>query len=326
MRLRGLTVLFLAACTDKATIELRVGRGDSVVVNHRSSVPLPLTAVVRDGRTIEQPRASWRQVSGPDLRLTDSGTVTCTAAFDARVEVRLGALTKEAIVRCRPIRGVLFYDGGVTMRPGDAPRDYPFYAVGMDDAPVNLIAGEAAVLDTSVAEMVDGKVRAKRPGATGILVKAGNCRKIVSVVVRDTVGDLTRLRPYSDFIVPLRLVSGEYWAIPLPAGHLMIRLETDAPARDRLMLGVLRANCARVRPEPQHFSCMTGDTSVAVVRRRAGAGLGSDTAQLFIARADWGPLAPMDSTQERARRTARQLRNEEDSMCQNTLNWRARRR
>jgi hypothetical protein len=313
----ALLALALVACADAAPVQLRVGRGDSVVVNHTSTVPLPLTAVAANGARREQPRAQWRQLSGPDLQLTDSGTVTCTAAFDARVRVQVGTLTKEAVVRCRPIRGVLFFDGGVQLRPGDAPREYPFYAIGLDNQPVQLIAGEAAVLDTSVAELVDGKVRAKRAGTTDILVKAGDCRKFISVMVRDTVSDLAQLRPYSDYIVPLRLVSGEYQAIPVPAGHLIVRLDTDSLAHDRLALGVLRANCARMRPDPQHLSCMTGDTSVVVVRRRPSAGAGSDTGRLIIARADWGPTAPQDANRRRVRAAG----GESTAQCPHMLSW-----
>ncbi len=321
MRRLALISLTVTACGD-APVVLRVGRADTVVVNHQHAVPLPLTAVFQNGDTVGQPAARWRQVGGPSLNLTDSGTVTCTAAFDARVVAEYESRRAEALIRCRPIKGFLFFGNSVSMRLSDAPAVYPINAVDVDGNPVPLIAGEAVIEDTSIAELDSGRVIAKRYGSTSIRIRAGNCSTRVSVTIRDTVASLADIQPFVDYKHSMTLVSGEYWSSALPAGHLILRLDTDSLAHDRVALGVLRANCARIRESRQELSCMTGDTSIVVVRRRPSAGDGSDTAQVVITRANWGPTFK----EPQMRRVSRPRREPRDTTCSEIFNWRGRAR
>lgn len=321
MRLASVCVAVVcAACTDAAPVRIVAGRTDTLVVNHRREVSLPVAAVNADGDTVVGGIASWRLVSGDNVGLTDSGTVHCTQNADAVVEARArGDVARHFTLFCRPLKGVLFGDA-LTMRPDGEPRLYGVPAIGLDDQPVTMLAASVAILDTNVARIEGDRVRPKRIGATEIVVRAGDCQSRVAVDVVARVDDPFAIGEYAEYLEPVQLVSNEYRTWKVPAGHLMIRLDADTAAHERLVLGALNANCARDRQGGvQAWSCITNDSTVVVLRRR-GASAGSDRGTLVLRRAPWGRYSQTDSVR-RAQRVRVPRPVVDDTLCPAMFGW-----
>lgn len=309
----------LAACTDAEPVRIVAGRTDTLVVNHRREVSLPVAAVNAQGDTVVGGIASWRRVSGDDVQLTDSGTVHCTQNADAVVEARSGNVARQFTLFCRPLKGVLFGEA-LTMRPDGEPVLYGVPAIGLDDQPVTMLAASVAILDTNIARIEGDRVRPRRIGATEIVVRAGDCQSRVAVDVVARVDDPFAIGEYAEYLEPVQLVANEYRTWKVPSGHLMIRLDADTAAHERLVLGALNANCARARNGGvQAWSCITSDSTIVVLRRR-GASAGSDHGTLVLRRAPWGRYSSADSVR-RAQRGRVPRPAVADTMCPTMFGW-----
>jgi|GEM_PF-1815934 len=259
-------LLLLSACTDRKVTQLEPVRSDTVVVNNMRPVSLPIRALGASGSEQSTRGVRWRWLSGDTMVVTDSGTVTCARRADARVEASIGAVRRELLVRCRPIQGLRFWGSGVSLRLHEGPQVYRLWPIGPEGEPVELLAGVAAIVDTSIAVLKDSLVYPRRRGVTGLDVRIGDCDKRLIVTVIESVDSLRGLLPEQEFVAPIQLVSGEFATWRFSTGLHEIQLFTDSAHQQTLRMGVLGANCARGRESAQQLHCVTTDTSVVMVR------------------------------------------------------------
>lgn len=259
-------VPLVCACSDRSVTRLEPVRTDTIVVNNMRPVSLPIRALDAAGTERSTRGIHWRWLSGDTIAITDSGTVRCTRRSDARVEASVDRARRELLVRCRPIQGLRFWGSGVSLRLGEGPQVYRLWPVGPEGEPVELLAGVAAIVDTSIAVLKDSLVYPRHRGVTGLDVRIGDCDKRLMVVVTESVDSLRGLLPEQEFVAPIQLVSGEFVTWRFAPGLHEIQLFTDSAHQQTLRMGVLGANCARGRESAQQLHCVTTDTSVVMVR------------------------------------------------------------
>ena len=122
--------LAVAACVDARPVSLVAGRSDTVIVNSRGSVSLPVRLVDVNGVERRARGVRYRLIPGGDIELADGGRVTCDRPGDAEVEAMYGDLSTRLTVLCRPIEG--FRIGRVlrlTIGGPPAPLDVEAYGV-----------------------------------------------------------------------------------------------------------------------------------------------------------------------------------------------------
>jgi hypothetical protein len=274
---------------------LVAGRADTIVVNSRSAVTLPVQLLDAAGRGLPARALRFERVAGDSLALTPNGRITCDRRGDAEVLVSLGALSTRFALRCRPIKGFRFiYGDGRPLVVGGAPRQLQFVAVGVDDLPERMLAGTLSILDSSVAELRGLTVYPRAPGETMVELDLGECWWAIGVTVHERVASPSALRSAEDIflISPLRLVDGERRGWRLPRGEYRVGLLTQAGVDAKLELGRTNMNCVTWITGGQDYNCIALAGAAVDVRnpRRAGAG-GELYGELFVERMDLPPAA-----------------------------------
>ncbi|MFL5619960.1 MAG: hypothetical protein ACJ79A_16390 [Gemmatimonadaceae bacterium] len=279
---------------------LVAGRADTVVVNSRNAVTLPVQVLDEAGHELPTRGLRFERVSGDPLSLSPSGRITCERRGDAEVRVSLGALSTRFALRCRPIKGFRFiYGDGRPLVSGGAPRELQFVAVGVDDMPERMLAGTLSIVDSSVAELRGLTVRPRAPGSTMVELDLGECFWAIGVAVHERVASPSELRSAEDLflISPLRLVDGERRGWRLPRGEYRVGLLTQAGVDTKLELGTTNMNCVPWITGGQDYNCIALAGAAVDVRnpRRAGAG-GELYGELFAQRMDLPPRATRDES------------------------------
>jgi hypothetical protein len=270
-RTRGATCALLLAigaavgCGDARPVRLTSHTGDTLVVNHHRPTRLAVLAVDARGRLQPAGDVQWQQVGGDTLTLAPDGTVHCTRAADGLVEVTHGAVRSPLFVRCRPVTASR--SGGTrALRVGDAPVEFVLHPLGPDREPVQLLAGTAAVRDTSVVVLRDAALHVRGRGRTHVDVQVGNCAWQEPVEVLEAVRSPEALEPYQLFEERVSLVPGEMRMWTLRANLYWFELEADSATHATLQFGTTGFNCAVGRAAERALSCITRDSGRVVVR------------------------------------------------------------
>ena len=263
----SLTIVFASACSSRVVRSV-AGTNDSLVINNRLSVPLPVYGVDARGRRHTIAGLRYRRIGGDSISLTPDGRVTCSRRADARVSVSHGLLTRTFSLLCRPILAV-----GVkriwVLADGDSAALDPT-AIGMDGGHEPLIAGVAVVQDTSIAYIDHGKVFGRRPGETNITVDAGDCSDWTRVEVNERVATSLGLAPFQVFVGgPVELAPGELRTWRVTPGPYDIW--TDDDTERGFAFGTSNINCAAGVRAGQ-YSCIALANGTVIVRnmRRTG--------------------------------------------------------
>lgn len=254
-----------AGCGDAPAVRLTSHTGDTLVVNHHRPTRIALQAVDAHGRSQPAGNVQWRQVGGDALTLAADGTVHCTRVADGDVVVTYGALRAQLLVRCRPVTA--YRSGGTrALRVGDPPAEFMLHPLGPDREPVQLLAGTAAVRDTSVVVLRDAALHVRGRGRTQVDVRVGNCAWQQPIEVLEAVRSPEALEPYQLFEERVSLVPGEMRVWTLRANLYWFELDADSATHATLQFGTTGFNCAVGRAAERALSCITRDSGRVVVR------------------------------------------------------------
>lgn len=295
----GLVTVGVAGACQRATREparILAGQADTVVVNHRGPMRLPVRVLDAAGRVIAETGVRFAWASGDPVAISPHGEVKCARQADARVRARVGHVTATFLVRCRPVETLRFH-GPIQLVVGDTAQRLPVAAYGADNRKVELLDATVWVGDTSIVELDGQRVRPRRWGASILSVSVGDRSATTGVHVYEPVTTLDGLAQDPRLIaVPLRLAPGEMRRWFLPRGSWMLSMWPEA---DSGLGPMLRVEGARCTPVPglsrRRFSCsVTGTAAVIVyVPWRAGAA---------IARTDTLAIKPSGEMEGRTRR------------------------
>ena len=287
----GRSILFLAvaACVDARPVRLVAGRSDTVIVNSRGSVSLPVRLVDANGAERVARGVRFRLIPGGDLELANGGRVACDRPGDAEVEATKGDLSTRVTVLCRPIEG--FRIGRVLrLTIGGPPAPLGAEAYGVDRRTVDLVAGTALVRDSQVAALIDGYVHARTRGITTVDVEAGDCAVSIPVEVVESSRTSDGLLPHQQYAESLSMSAGELRSWRVPPGRYEISLFGEGAAPAHLRLASHQMNCAALPRTEQQYSCIASDQASVIVHHTEPAGRGRQTtATLLVHR--FGDLA-----------------------------------
>jgi hypothetical protein len=270
------SALLAAACSDSAAVRLAV-ETDTLVVNGRRPVPIPLHAVGRDGRVVSRPRLTYTSNSSAAV-VSKDGSVTCARTGDAVVVITRRAISTQVAVQCRPLGwvGLVSNVYEQTLWVGQPPQPLSVFARDSTGMPVRQLHGTATALvrDDSIARVIGGRLYLLSRGETRIDLDFEGVRGSAGIKVAE--------RAVHD---SLSLVGGELRTWRLPPGYYEMRLD---PARGAhgLELAAYRANCANApRHDGQHYFCILKNGSSIIVRNTGAQGANSElTGELTVFR------------------------------------------
>ena len=255
-----LVALLVGACAGPPA-QLVIGTADTVLVNSRRAVMVPVRLLDAKGRELRAKNVRFEQVAGEHVPLTPDGRVTCPARGDAVLRASVLGLTSEFALLCRPVKGFRSaFDGDPPLVVGEPPRDLALGAVGVDDLPVNLLAGTATIQDSTIASLRGLTIIPRHAGNTEIFVDIGDCVHSMFIEVAESVhSSLDLERRDQLFTVPsLRMVGGEIRSWPIPRGEYQLWLRTTANRKPQLVLGGVSMNCSNWSGRPYNWSSMKG--------------------------------------------------------------------
>ena len=224
---------------------LVAGNSDTVIVNNRRPVQLPMRVLDAGGHLLEKTGVRYRWVSGMPVSVSTSGKVMCTQAGDATLSASLGALASNVLVRCRPVRDVRALRM-MNLVVGDTAQELPFEAVGVDSQPVTMLTGRVTLLDSTIVAVEGPRVRALAPGSTGLMMRVGDRTAFTSVHTYERVTTPEGIRPGQHIAVPVRLAGGEMrrWRISAsPYGYFLAMLP-DRDEQSMPRFTIVGANCS----------------------------------------------------------------------------------
>jgi hypothetical protein len=283
-QLSALGLIAAAACGGKA-VRLVAGTSDTVVVNDRLQVPVPVYGLDASARRIEVRGVEFKPISENGITLSRDGQVKCSGRADATSRATLGNASTAFTLLCRPIRGFVAHDE-MRLMMGGPSEDLGATAVGVDGRAISLLAGSVTTEDTMVVSVREGRVYPRALGRTLIHVKAGGCGTTILVEVFERVGSAAAMQPFQQYIVaPLHLVGNELRTWPIAPGRYELLLIADSTSRRELTLGASESNCAHWPGDRQRYVCIAGENSSVIVRNPEPVGKGHDAAaSLFVSR------------------------------------------
>jgi hypothetical protein len=190
---------------------------DGIVLNTRRPVQLTLRVLDAKGHLLPSTDVRYRWAAGIPLKVSPAGVVTCKHPGDATVRASLGAVETSVLLRCRSVKEVKA-QMGMNFVVGDSGKDLRFAALAPNGWPVDLLAGEVHVLDSTVATLNGTRIRPVAPGRTSVIVRIGDGESWTRVSVYEPVRTLEGLRRDQRLVVaPVRLARGDTirWLLPM---------------------------------------------------------------------------------------------------------------
>lgn len=261
----AVVLLALAACKGPPA-RLVAGIADTVVLNKRLPVPIPMRVFDAAGHLLPDTSVRYQWTAGAPVSVSDRGVVTCARAGDATLRASLGLLVTPIVLRCRPVYDVLG-GGFLNLVLGDPPQDLSFAPVDSAGRPVTLIAA-GVEYDSTIVRLEGSRIHARAPGETGVDIYIGDSWAHWLVRVYERARTIEGIRPRQGLAVPVRLVGGEMHSFqlpPSPPGYFVTML----PDRDTLRvprLAMLGANCdGGFTTSQRHYWCyaLQGASAVA---------------------------------------------------------------
>lgn len=242
-----LCVVTLAAMTGckGPPARLVAGIADTVIVNNRRPVQLPMRVLDAGGHLLAKTGVRYRWMSGMPVSVSATGVTKCTHAGDATVRASLGVLASNVIVRCRPV-GAVRALRMMNLIVGGPAEELPFEAIGLDSELVTTLTGRITLEDSTIATIEGQRVRALEPGSTGLTMRVGDRTAYTSVHTYERVTTPEGIRPGQHIAVPVRLAGGEMrrWRISAsPYGYFLAMLP-DRDEQSMPRFTIVGANCS----------------------------------------------------------------------------------
>jgi len=212
-------ILWFAVLRPRPTALAMTARAgdDTVVINQRLPTRLAGSVIDQYGRRLKADTAVvYQRMSGDSIALASNGAVHCDKRGDAVVVATFERMSREFVLRCRPVAGVEMATW-VDLVVGDSARDLAFIARDLDGRPVTELRGTVTVADPSVAVVEGTKIRARRAGQTVVIVDVGDEQAHVPVLVYDVVGSFVgNPRQSSLMAMHVSLGRGDTIVTPVP--------------------------------------------------------------------------------------------------------------
>jgi hypothetical protein len=202
------------------------GGADGIVLNTTQPVQLAMRVLDAKGNVLPSNDVRFEWMSGTSVPVTSTGIVSCTMAGDALLRATVGKVETTMVLRCRPVKEFLT-QLWVPLVAGGPPRYMQFSATGADGLPVELLAGDLSIGDTTVATLHGFRLTPVAPGHTWVTMRIGNGTTTTTVSVFESVSTLAERRDDQRFVIaPVKLARGKTIDWPLPEGKLWLLYES----------------------------------------------------------------------------------------------------
>lgn len=203
---------------------------DTVVINQRRPTRLRASVLDQYARHLESDTAvRYRLLSGDSMALSSDGALRCDRRSEAVVRATFERLTRQFLLRCRPVASVEM-GSWLDLVAGDSARDLPFVAHGLDGRPVTELRGTVTIVDPSVATIRGTRVRPRRTGTTVVIIDVGDERAHMPVVVYDSVKSFVSNPRKSQFMaMHVSLARGDTVLTPVPKGAFWVTYFSSDP-------------------------------------------------------------------------------------------------
>ena len=259
----------LCACSDAPSTgppaRLIGGTTDTVIINHRREIRIPVRVLDVDGHALADSGVRYRWVSGEELPVSVVGMVTCAHSADLRVEASLGKLSTSMLVRCRPVEKI-HISGPIQFLLPDAAQEMHLQVLDPDGNEITLLTGTSDIGDTTVATIDGFRIIPRSPGTTVAGVRFGNRSAGVGVHVYERVITLDVLRQGKDLVaIPLRMSGAEMRRWHLPPGTWMVTMLPEADEGSGLRLRIEGANCSPLQLTRRRYGCLVKTDATVIV-------------------------------------------------------------
>lgn len=259
----------LLACEKPVPAHISVGLSDTIIVNSRQPVALPVQVFDSRDAIIPHPGVRWLWVHEDSTTrravLSDSGIVQCRHRADIAVQVHSGPIGKQITLLCRPIAIVRSLPLE-PLRLGGPPGSYEFGALAPDTTPVDEVAAIVTIADTNIAVLHDNLVHPRSVGETWLHVQVGDCNVSLLVSVEDPVDDPRHLAFLHPFETRFTLASGEMRSWHPPSGLVYVHLLSAPAGSSFTTLAIRHADCTNLRESHRAWSCVMSDSSVVAAQ------------------------------------------------------------
>lgn len=248
------------------------GTSDTVIINHRREVRIPVRVLDADGHTLPDSAVRYRWIGGDRFSISADGKVTCGHSADASVEASLGSVRTIMLVHCRPVKKI-YIAGPVQFLLPDTAQELRMLVLDLDGKEIHLLKGTSDIGDTTVATLSGIRVIPKSPGATVGGVRFGNQSAGVGVHVYQRVSTLDALRHGMQFVgIPLRMPGGEVRSWHLPPGTWMLTMLPESDEATGLQMRIEGANCSVLQLTRRRYACLVKTDATVIVHHPSASG------------------------------------------------------
>lgn len=258
--------LLTAIACEGPPARLVVGTSDTVIVNGRRPVRIPVRVLDARGHALTDTGVRFQRISGAPIELSTTGMVFCPKAGDAQVRAVLGNVAASVLLVCRPVETVRV-PGPIQLMLGDSAQQLPITAFDADGRQVDLLAGTATIADSSVAVLEGMRIRARSAGATVASVRIGDSSAAFGVHVYQRAATLDGLRSAGEQLIalPLALVKGEMRRWLMPPGEYMLAMLPEESETPELRLRIEGAVCHPNQLTKRRFVCLAQAEASVIV-------------------------------------------------------------
>jgi hypothetical protein len=256
--------LVFAGCKG-APARLVAGQSNTVIVNNRRPVQLPVRVLDKAGRHLDSTGVRYEWMAGAPVSVSPTGIVKCTESGDATLRASLGSLVTHLTLLCRPVRDVRTVRM-MNLVVGAPAQELPFEGVDLNGGPVTLLTGNVTVTDSTIVTIEGARVRARTPGSTDLTMRVGDQLGFASVHVYALARTPERIRPGQHLAVPVRVSGGEMhrWRIPASRENYFLAMLPDDDETAMPALAIMGANCVPGLITNSYFCLAQHEASVIV--------------------------------------------------------------
>lgn len=253
---------------------------DTVVTNQTRSTRLSALLIDQYGRRLRSDSAvRYRWIAGDSVRLSPSGEVRCTDDRDAVVRATYQHLSREFVLRCRPVVSIEA-PTWLDLVVGDSTRDLAFVAHGPTGNVVTELRGAVIIPDKSIVDADGTTIRPRQSGATVAIVQIGNAEAMIPIVIYRPVSSFLDVTHQGGLMaMPVSLARGDTIEVPLPkAAFWVTYLSKDRSASPPTIELRGDGSCAqgdgvrqrRIEDGEYAKYCLTGDGARMMIAHGAG--------------------------------------------------------
>lgn len=204
---------------------------DTVIINQMRPTRLSMWVLDQYGRRVASDSGvRYAHVAGDPMTVSEDGKVRCDSRRDAVVRATFGRLSRDFVLRCRPVAWIEAATW-LDMMVGDSTRDLSFVAHGPDGRAVTELRGSVIIHNKSIVAAEGTRIRAEQSGMTVAEIAIGNAEARIPIMIYQQVTSfLDNPRRVPLMAMPVSLARGDTIETPLPKAAFWVTYFSRDPS------------------------------------------------------------------------------------------------